>query len=63
MNRASRGGTSAVEHFISATRCVYRYAEDTGWIRPVDNPARQLSMPTGQPSHRSSIPPNQFCEI
>ncbi|WP_267465351.1 hypothetical protein [Nocardia abscessus] len=26
VDRASRGGTSAVEHFISATRCVYRYA-------------------------------------
>ncbi|MGQ4619566.1 hypothetical protein [Nocardia sp. R7R-8] len=37
LNRTSRGETSAVEHFISTTRCVYRYAEDTGWIRPVDN--------------------------
>ncbi|MFE9324327.1 hypothetical protein ACIHDR_10845 [Nocardia sp. NPDC052278] len=41
VNRASCGGTSAVEHFISAVRCVYRYAEDHGWIRPCDNPARQ----------------------
>ncbi|MGY5311774.1 tyrosine-type recombinase/integrase [Nocardia gipuzkoensis] len=63
VNRASRGGTSAVEHFISATRCVYRYAEDTGWIRPSDNPARQLSMPTRHPSLRYAIPPNQLGEI
>ncbi|MFG3621260.1 tyrosine-type recombinase/integrase [Nocardia sp. NPDC047654] len=63
VNRASRGGTSAVEHFISATRCIYRYAEDTGWIRPVDNPARRLTMPTRQPSHRYAIPSNQLSEI
>ncbi len=55
-NRASRGGTSAAEHFISATRCVYRYAEDNGWIRPRDNPARQLTMPARRPSHRYAIP-------
>ncbi|MEV0769617.1 tyrosine-type recombinase/integrase [Nocardia salmonicida] len=63
VNRASRGGTSAVEHFISATRCVYRYAEDTGWIRPSDNPARKLAMPVRQPSHRQAIPSNQLTEI
>ncbi|WP_280453609.1 tyrosine-type recombinase/integrase [Nocardia brasiliensis] len=63
VNRASRGGTSAVEHFISAARCVYRYAEDKGWIRPADNPARRLTMPTRRPSHRYAIPSARLAEI
>ncbi|PPJ27838.1 hypothetical protein C5E45_16305 [Nocardia nova] len=56
INRASRGGTSAVEHFVSYVRCVYRYAEDHGWIRPADNPARQLPFPARRKSHRYAIP-------
>ncbi len=63
VNRASRGGASAVEHFISAVRCVYRYAEDHGWIRPCDNPARQLTIPVRRPSHRYAIPSGQLAEI
>ncbi|MEV6254738.1 site-specific integrase [Nocardia sp. NPDC051911] len=63
INRASRGGTSAAEHFVSAARCVYRFAEDSGWIRPSDNPARQLTMPVRRPSHRYAIPSGQLAEI
>ncbi|MEV3961509.1 site-specific integrase [Nocardia sp. NPDC050193] len=62
-NRASRGGTSAVEHFISTVRCVYRYAEDRGWIRRSDNPARQLAFPARRKSHRYAIPADQLTEI
>ncbi|MGV9749619.1 site-specific integrase [Nocardia farcinica] len=62
-DRASRGGSSAAEHFISATRCVYRYAEDHGWIRPADNPARTLAMPARRPSNRYAIPSGQLGEI
>lgn len=63
INRASRGGTSAVEHFVSAVRCVYRYAEDHGWIRPADNPARQLPFPARRKSHRYAIPSDRVAEI
>ncbi|MEV2221761.1 hypothetical protein AB0E01_18030 [Nocardia vinacea] len=61
VNRASRGGASAVEHFISAARCVYRHAEDHGWIRPCDNPARNSRSrcdvpPTDTRSPRASWP-------
>ncbi|MGO4518925.1 hypothetical protein AB4Y89_24295 [Terriglobus sp. 2YAB30_2] len=49
--------------FISATRCIYRYAEETGWIRSADNPARQLTMPARRPSHRNAIPSGQLAEI
>ncbi|MFI1239902.1 tyrosine-type recombinase/integrase [Nocardia salmonicida] len=62
-NRASRGGTSAVEHYVSAVRCIYRYAEEAGWIRPQDNPARKLPIPTRRPSHRYAIPSGQVAEI
>ncbi|MFE3544300.1 tyrosine-type recombinase/integrase [Nocardia sp. NPDC059177] len=62
-NRASRGGTSAVEHFISTVRCVYRYAEDRGWIRASGNPARQLAFPARRKSHRYAIPSDQLTEI
>ncbi|WP_252367013.1 tyrosine-type recombinase/integrase [Nocardia salmonicida] len=62
-NRASRGGNSAVEHFVSAVRCIYRYAEEAGWVRPQDNPARQLVIPTRQASHRYAIPSGQVAEI
>jgi NAD(P)-dependent dehydrogenase (short-subunit alcohol dehydrogenase family) len=63
VNKASRGGRSAVEHFVAAVRCIYRYAEDNGWIHPVDNPARKLSKPVRRASHRYAIPPDQLAEI
>jgi integrase len=63
INKASRGGRSAVEHFVAAVRCIYRYAEDNGWIHPVDNPARKLSKPVRRASHRYAIPPDQLAEI
>ncbi|MGW6729632.1 tyrosine-type recombinase/integrase [Nocardia sp. NPDC055029] len=62
-NRASRGGNSAVEHYVSAVRHVYRYAEEAGWIRPQDNPARQIAIPARQASHRYAIPSGQVAEI
>ncbi|WP_280334842.1 tyrosine-type recombinase/integrase [Nocardia wallacei] len=62
-NRASRGGTSAVEHLVSTVRCVYRYAEDHGWIRPADNPARTVPIPARKASPRYAIPSGQLAEI
>ncbi|MGW5569623.1 tyrosine-type recombinase/integrase [Nocardia thailandica] len=62
-NRASRGGVSAMEHFVSAVRCLYRHAEHAGWIRPQDNPARRLSMPVRRTAHRYAIPAPQLTEI
>ncbi|MGW4371546.1 tyrosine-type recombinase/integrase [Nocardia takedensis] len=63
VSRASRGGAGAAENFVSALRCVYRFAEDSGWIRPADNPARGIARPTRRPSHRYAIPSNQLSEI
>ncbi len=61
--RVTRGGGGAVENFISAVRCVYRFAEDNGWIRSSDNPARRVSKPVRRGSHRYAIPSNQLAEI
>ncbi|WP_218000547.1 tyrosine-type recombinase/integrase [Nocardia higoensis] len=47
----------------SALRCVYRFAEDSGWIRPADNPARRIARPTRRPSQRFAIPSDQLAEI
>ncbi|WP_228539998.1 site-specific integrase [Nocardia sp. XZ_19_385] len=63
VNRASQGGATAVAHFVSTVRYVYRYAEAKGWIRPCDNPARQVALPARRPSHRYAIPSHQLTEI
>lgn len=62
-NRAGRGGGSAMEHFLSTIRCVYRYAEDNNWIHPEFNPTTQLTTPRRQPSNRYAIPAHQLAEI
>ncbi|WP_245562490.1 tyrosine-type recombinase/integrase [Nocardia araoensis] len=62
-SRGSRNGTSAREHFISAVRCLYRYAEDNNWIHPTRNPARHLAIPTRPPSHRQAISSPLLAEI
>jgi integrase len=62
-NRASRGGTCAVEHFVSAVRCVYRYAEAENWIRRENNPARQTPKPTRHASQRHAIGSPQLADI
>ncbi|MCX4097942.1 tyrosine-type recombinase/integrase [Nocardia sp. alder85J] len=62
-DRRSGTGSSAAEHFVTATRCVYRYAEDKGWIRPADNPARQVAVPLRRTSNRYAIPSHRLAEI
>ena len=62
-NRASRGGSGAVANFLSATRRVYRFAEDNGWIQPSDNPARRMPMPKRGTSRRHAIASPQLAEI
>ncbi|MVU75876.1 tyrosine-type recombinase/integrase [Nocardia sp. ET3-3] len=59
----SRHGRGAVENFVGAVRCIYRYAEDHCWIRPADNPSRQVAKPSRRPSARFAIPPHQLADI
>ncbi|WP_156959776.1 hypothetical protein [Nocardia sp. BMG51109] len=62
-NRASRGGTSAAVHFVSAVRSVYKHAEDNGWIGKAENPARKVPVPARNHSQRYAIPSHQIAQI
>ncbi|TCO61079.1 tyrosine-type recombinase/integrase [Actinocrispum wychmicini] len=59
----ARGGRSAVEHLISALRCVYRYAVDDGLIDEADNPARKVDKPRRLPTTRRAIADRRLVEI
>ncbi|NNH73779.1 site-specific integrase [Nocardia uniformis] len=59
----SRSGRGAVENFVGAARCVYRFAEERCWIRPADNPARKVSKPARRSAGRYAIPPQQLADI
>ena len=53
--RNSRGGTSAAEHFVAATRCLYRHAELDRIIAHADNPAAAVPKPHRHPSLRRAL--------
>lgn len=61
--RNNRGGRSAAEHLVAALRCLYRHAEDDGFIDPADNPARKVSKPRRLPSTRQAVPDARLAEI
>ena len=61
--RNARGGRSAVEHFITALRCVYRHAENDGHIQPSSNPALKVAKPRRLPSTRRAVPDTHLTEI
>lgn len=63
VRRNSRGGRSAAESLIAAARCVYRHAEEDGYIRPDANPARRVAKPRRLASTRRAIPDRQLAEI
>ncbi|WP_433662668.1 tyrosine-type recombinase/integrase [Nocardia sp. CA-128927] len=63
VRRNSRGGRSAVESLIAAARYLYQHAEEDGYIRPDDNPARKVAKPRRLASTRRAIPDQQLAEI
>jgi len=63
VRRNSRGGRSAAESFVAAARYVYHRAEEDGYIRSEDNPARKISKPRRLTSLRRAIPDRQLAEI
>ncbi|WP_405132977.1 tyrosine recombinase XerC [Nocardia sp. NBC_01388] len=63
VRRNSRGGRSAAENLIAAARCVYRHAEEDGYIRPDNNPARRVAKPRRLASTRRAISDAQLSEI
>jgi hypothetical protein len=61
--RNARGGRSAAEHFITALRCLYRYAENDGHIQKGENPALKVAKPRRLPSTRRAVPDTRLAEI
>jgi integrase/recombinase XerC len=59
----SRGGTSAVENFITALRCLYNQAVDDGLISAADNPASRVAKPRRLKSTRHAVPDARLAEI
>jgi integrase/recombinase XerC len=59
----SRGGTSAVENFITALRCLYSQAVDDRLISEADNPASKVDKPRRLKSTRHAVPDARLAEI
>lgn len=63
VRRNSRGGRSAAENFIAAARCIYRHAEEDGYIQADSNPARRVAKPRRLASTRRAISDSRLAEI
>jgi integrase/recombinase XerC len=63
IRRNGRAGRSAAEHLNSALRCIYRHAENDGYINRADNPAAKVPKPRRLPSTRRAIPDNRLADI
>ena len=61
--RNARGGRSAAEHLIAALRCLYKHAEEDGFINERDNPARKVAKPRRLPSTRRAVADTRLAEI
>ena len=61
--RNARGGRSAAEHLIAALRCIYRHAENDGYIHTADNPALKVAKPRRLPSTRRAVPDTRLADI
>lgn len=61
--RNSRGGRSAAEHFIAATRCIYAHTVMDGFIAEGANAARHVPKPRRLTSTRRALPDSRLAEI
>jgi integrase/recombinase XerC len=61
--RNSRGGRSAAEHLIAALRCLYKHAEEDGFISRDENPARKVDKPRRLPSTRRAVADKRLADI
>ncbi|MEW2507918.1 site-specific integrase [Amycolatopsis sp. NPDC047767] len=55
IRRNSRGGRSAVEHFVAAARCLYRHAENDRLIHRAENRAIEVRKPRRLASQRRAL--------
>lgn len=63
IRRNSKNGRSAMEHFISALRCIYTHALDDTLIDKEQDPSQKVSKPRRLPSNRYALPPHRLAEI
>lgn len=63
VRRNSRGGRHAAENFVGAMRCLYRHLEDDGRLDERRNPARRVSKPHRNSSHRRALGHAQLAEL
>jgi integrase len=63
IRRSGRGGHSATEHIIAALRCLYRRAEEDGYITGAANPAKKVDKPRRPPSTRRAVADTRLAEI
>jgi hypothetical protein len=61
--RNTRGGRSAAENLIAALRCLYKRAEEDGFIDERDNPACKVAKPRRLPSTRRAVADTRLAEI
>jgi integrase/recombinase XerC len=61
--RNARGGRSATEHLVAALRCLYKHAEDDGYITQSENPARKVDKPRRLLSTRRAVTDDRLAEI
>ncbi|MGY0236704.1 tyrosine-type recombinase/integrase [Longispora urticae] len=61
--RNGRDGSSAVEHFIGAMRCLYKRAVANGLISESDNPASKVAKPRRLQTTRRALPDDRLTEI
>lgn len=63
MRSNSRGGTSAVENFITALRCLYNHAVADNLISDAENPASKVDKPRRLKTTRQAVPDARLAEI
>ena len=63
VRRNSRGGRSAAEHMVAAIRCLYRNANDDGYLSLTNSPATTLPKPRRTPSPRGALTDQQLTQI
>lgn len=61
--RNSRGGVSALEHFLRAARCLYRHAEADGLIEETENAAAKVGMPRRPTPTRRALAAERLQEV
>ena len=56
-------GAAPPQHLVAALRCLYKRAEEDGFISERDNPARKVAKPRRLPSTRRAVADTRLAEI